>query len=575
MKRNIVEEIIYNSADVSPDFSRIEKRLSLPEEPKKTRHAPVLKRVLALFLGVLVISGAVLGAVRLLNDGEDTGGGIGDGGGQGEDLAQNDEVLLPIMMCEFIISDTEFSEYEYGEEINIALQLYPNPKEKGWILDGPLTITLLENEDFEIVGAREFCVDDYKPGEHHKDNPTTFEFTVKPLMGDSYFGALEFEVNYTLPECEPNDYLYYDLVKHLCNDIDNGVCARYSVWYANYQNGVRLEPQRLLVKSDIEKDSLIRRQMFFSKLDSAYITGEITKSQYLDKVYSYNFNGRPSAPMVSQIGSCEYVYASQDFVAKMVLPQNLYNEIYDRNTPYEERLQKEFIYSLLEVLRSAEALDEVGYNAQKQLIDKYGATLYEDLIVKELKESIPKAVFDTILDHRFDITVGETEDGELGLIEDPGTFEVYAKGDIVFDPDEIYWKNDTVSVKYNFSYGPSWYTEIAEYYFIGNGFTLASDIVYEDGKISLSVVRDKAADEPSFSLEVILDTGDSETLEFYARRIGGALIVRTGSHDRFEHDCEDFAELRRNIIIAVIAVSVLLTVICIIVIKVCKGRRKK
>jgi hypothetical protein len=197
------------------------------------------------------------------------------------------------------------------------------------------------------------------------------------------------------------------------------------------------------------------------------------------------------------------------------------------------------------------------------------------LIVKELKESIPKAVFDTILDHRFDITVGETEDGELGLIEDPGTFEVYAKGDIVFDPDEIYWKNDTVSVKYNFSYGPSWYTEIAEYYFIGNGFTLASDIVYEDGIISLSVVRDKAADEPSFSLEVILDTGDSETLEFYARRIGGALIVRTGSHDRFEHDCEDFAELRRNIIIAVIAVSVLLTVICIIVIKVCKRSRKK
>ena len=82
MKRNIVEEIIYNSADVSPDFSRIEKRLTLPENIRKPRHAPVLKRVLALFLGVLIIGGAVLSipviavVVPLLIDGDAAFGSV-------------------------------------------------------------------------------------------------------------------------------------------------------------------------------------------------------------------------------------------------------------------------------------------------------------------------------------------------------------------------------------------------------------------------------------------------------------------------------------------------------------------
>lgn len=68
MKRDIVEKKIDKLVSNVPDYSRIEARLGFRKKPRKARHAPVLKRVLALFLGILIISGAVFGIAKLAED---------------------------------------------------------------------------------------------------------------------------------------------------------------------------------------------------------------------------------------------------------------------------------------------------------------------------------------------------------------------------------------------------------------------------------------------------------------------------------------------------------------------------
>ena len=151
MKRNIVEEIIYNSADVSPDFSRIEKRLNLPTNTRKARHAPMLKRVLALFFGVLIIGGAVLGAVGLLVDGV-----IGDWPGVAE------LTYIQPQMFDYDIR-TDKLDYRVGDEITVTWTLRCNSYTKNRFLAEPLFFRLDTDGVFESVGECEHSLEDFDP----------------------------------------------------------------------------------------------------------------------------------------------------------------------------------------------------------------------------------------------------------------------------------------------------------------------------------------------------------------------------------------------------------------------------
>ena len=154
MRRDILEKIIDEKIKSVPDLSCIENKSKLLPNPRKTRHAPILKRVLALFLGVLVISGAVLGAVRLLNDGT-----IGDGQGTSEPTD-----IHPQMFNYDIRTDK--LDYRVGDEITVTWTLRCNSYTKNRFLAEPLFFRLDTDGVFESVGECEHSLENFDPTDY-------------------------------------------------------------------------------------------------------------------------------------------------------------------------------------------------------------------------------------------------------------------------------------------------------------------------------------------------------------------------------------------------------------------------
>lgn len=372
MKRNIVEEIIYNSADVSPDFSCIEKRLNLPTNTRKTRHAPVLKRVLALFLGVLVISGAVFGIAKLAEDSTpSTHQGVVE-----------DPIKSKIFQFEIVAPEEKVA---YGEtaEVRLKLQFDNKRASVAYFLPGDLTVCLEADEGIEIVSQSVYTIEDYDPHDsdskyYYRDGYVMeFDFKVKFYRSDDYLSFLRFRVGFDTPddvEKYTNSWSYGDYL-----DPYGDYVFCYSVAAACGTDGVLLTADTVYGTQRAYYD---RIRTLVKVLDEEYKNGRITAEKYANLCRSY-YDGDISRPIVlstSIDGIGDYVsydclmYISPDLCVEMLIS----NE-YRMDTPYDLGFEDEgetinSAKTLLLALRDSGAITQAEYDAAISDVDESGVT---------------------------------------------------------------------------------------------------------------------------------------------------------------------------------------------------------
>ncbi len=392
MKRNIVEEIIYNSADVSPDFSRIEKRLSLPEEHKKTRHAPVLKRVLALFLGVLVISGAVLGAVKLVGDGGYTVDGDGQSAGDVGDAGEGDSTggeqiggggsggasgmlsPLPFMAFEFSLSAVECA---FGETFTVTLSIRPTGSE---VRNGPLTVTIGESEYFEIIGENQYIVEDYAPrtegspydygGEKYVQ---AFTFTLKPIAEAPYIDSLNFYVDFSLSEVSE----WFEKDQRPYSKDTDGHTACYRVLFMTDSQGVMLAPNAYDARdlSLVYHDKVAAYDLFNKVMDRRYANGEVTLYEYVAMYRLRSVSGAVNIDAVFEEGALKrinytsYKLSAQIEISEEFLMSDEYLKFFDLFRRNDTESQVACAKMVIDMVRDATELSDERYEAALAVLE--------------------------------------------------------------------------------------------------------------------------------------------------------------------------------------------------------------
>jgi hypothetical protein len=423
MRRDILEKIIDEKIKSVPDFSHVEDKAKLLPKPRKTRHAPVLKRVLALFLGVLVISCAVLGAVKLVGDGGYTvdgdgqsAGNVGDAGegdstggeqigGGGSGGASSISIPLPFMAFEFSLSAVECA---FGETFTVTLSIRPTGSE---VRNGPLTVTIGESEYFEIIGESQYIVEDYAPrtegspydygGEKYVQ---AFTFTVKPIAEAPYIDSLNFYVDFSLSEVSE----WFEKDQRPYSKDTDGHTACYRVLFMTDSQGVMLAPNAYDARdlSLVYHDKVAAYDLFNKVMDRRYANGEVTLYEYVAMYRLRSVSGAVNIDAVFEDGALKRInYTSYCFTAQIEISEEFllsddYLVLIDLLRRNDTESQVACAKMVIDMVRDATELSDERYEAalavleNKKITKKVLSTKYSFIEEKLAIQNISKYFYE-------------------------------------------------------------------------------------------------------------------------------------------------------------------------------------
>lgn len=104
--------------------------------------------------------------------------------------------ITPLISYEININKKDGS---FNQQIKIEVDINFDSLANVYFDDGPLYIKLEESSNYEIIGDKEFIIDDFTKEKYilnEKDNPIKIEFTVKPLIINYNVEHLNIEIKF-------------------------------------------------------------------------------------------------------------------------------------------------------------------------------------------------------------------------------------------------------------------------------------------------------------------------------------------------------------------------------------------
>ena len=174
--------------------------------------------------------------------------------------------------------------YEYGEEINITLNLYFGYPYYVFFNDGDLHVKIADSEYYEIVGNDEYIEEDFNSEKAKDIKKISFKFTIKATEACKTEESVEFKIKANFDEA------YWRGMTTVKVDSPTGWIYDSSEEYSFsiYSLGFKTDSLGIILG---EKSKVI----FYDSINREYLSGILSKDDYVYKVYEYYLKDCPIA----------------------------------------------------------------------------------------------------------------------------------------------------------------------------------------------------------------------------------------------------------------------------------------
>ncbi len=399
-------------------------------------------------------------------------------------------------MIEYEIK-VDSAKHNYNEEFDIILTL------EMWnaylFNDGPFHVKLMESPYYEIIGQDERIISDFGKDKRKETPVVDFKFTIKPTnpcnLPNNVEFKIKFEANQSELKREASGYMgsirwYYDLDDEYFFTINH-------LTFINDSEGMLLAQNA--------------NRAFYLSLNREYLSGTIDKDKYIDRLVEYIFNDTPYVDRSYET----FTYISKNVRAKLTLGiengylLDRYHSLTDENfTEGFTEIIKEALKILLDnnLLSYEEYINELNYISEKGICRR-GIDVWYD--------NIPFA--DYVKNNYVEIHYIEN-----GKSNAPSSTEGNSAS--------LYLPKDRTSVgeQIDLEIYTSFSKEIKGYIIeTQDGFSLSSDIIFNNNIIKLSLSHNQNAQNPHYGMKIVLD-GDEEItffLDLYGYVNNGTLYL--------------------------------------------------
>jgi hypothetical protein len=294
----------------------------------------------------------------------------------------------------------------YDEVFTVTLSLYHQDN----VGNGPLTVTLGENEHFEIIGDKQYIVEDYTPrtkgspyyrgGEKYVQD---FTFTLRAISAAPYLDSLNFYVDYTLVEWgskEPEKYPY--------GEYADGHTVCYRIHFMNDKNGVMLAPDSIDDFYDWTSD--VKLDLLIKCADRRFVNGELTAYELIAMHRSYsseavrcgsaNIDTEFKKGVLKRINYTSYCFTAQIEISEEFLLSDDYLVLIDLLRRNDTESQVACAKMVIDMVRDATELSDERYEAalavleNKKITKKVLSTKYSFIEKKLAIQNISKYFYE-------------------------------------------------------------------------------------------------------------------------------------------------------------------------------------